>query len=113
DVRDITPDQIIAAARPSEKWGIALMVGGPPCQSFSSAGTRRGWNDERGGLVAEYLRLLKALKPRGFLFENVIGFADAIRMTDGNPEPLLDWVVREAMQDGYSVSWGVVDAADY
>jgi DNA (cytosine-5)-methyltransferase 1 len=57
--------------------------------------------------------MLKALKPRGFIFENVIGFADAIKITDGRPKPLLDWVLREAMEAGYAVGWGVMDAADY
>lgn len=113
NVRDITAEQIIEAARPSKKWGIALLAGGPPCQSFSSAGTRRGWKDERGGLVADYMRLLEGLQPRGFLFENVIGFADAVRTTDGVPEPLLDWFLRKAVKAGYAVSWGVIDAADY
>jgi DNA (cytosine-5)-methyltransferase 1 len=49
----------------------AILVGGPPCQSFSSAGKRSGLNDSRGNLIFEYFRFVNALKPRAFIFENV------------------------------------------
>lgn len=49
------------------------MIGGPPCQSFSVFGRRKGLDDPRGNLVFEYVRLIKELNPRGFLFENVAG----------------------------------------
>jgi DNA-cytosine methyltransferase len=48
-----------------------LMVGGFPCQSFSIAGNRKGLEDDRGQLFFELLRILKEVKPKYFLFENV------------------------------------------
>jgi DNA (cytosine-5)-methyltransferase 1 len=48
-----------------------LLVGGPPCQSFSSAGNRSGLNDPRGNLIFEFFRFVNALKPQAFIFENV------------------------------------------
>lgn len=50
-----------------------LLVGGPPCQGFSSAG-RRDPNDPRNTLVSDYLTLVKSLRPRIVLIENVRGF---------------------------------------
>jgi len=52
---------------------IDLLVGGPPCQGFSSAGRRRH-DDPRNTLFASYLRLVKILRPKAVLIENVRGF---------------------------------------
>lgn len=48
-----------------------ILVGGPPCQSFSSAGNRAGLNDPRGNLIFEYFKFVNAIKPQAFIFENV------------------------------------------
>ena len=71
DIRDIK-----AADLPK----IDLLIGGSPCQDFSLANKeRKGLEGEKSGLFFEYLRLLKALKPKYFLLENVA-------MTDTNME---------------------------
>ena len=49
------------------------IIGGPPCQSWSEAGNQLGIKDDRGKLFYDYVRLLKALKPKFFLAENVSG----------------------------------------
>ncbi len=51
---------------------IDLLIGGFPCQSYSFAGKQRGFEDSRGTLFYECARLLKELKPKYFLFENVV-----------------------------------------
>jgi DNA (cytosine-5)-methyltransferase 3A len=48
-----------------------LLTGGSPCQSFSVAGNQKGFEDERGQLFWEYVRILKEVKPKFFIFENV------------------------------------------
>jgi DNA (cytosine-5)-methyltransferase 1 len=53
--------------------GIALLVGGTPCQSFSVAGLRGGLDDERGALALEFLRLAARARPRWVVWENVPG----------------------------------------
>ena len=53
---------------------VDLLVGGSPCQSFSVAGLRRGMEDERGQLIYQYLRVVKEVKPKAFIYENVKGF---------------------------------------
>ncbi len=50
-----------------------LVLGGPPCQGFSTAGKRRTLDDDRNHLVNEFKRLVRELKPEGFVFENVTG----------------------------------------
>ncbi|QOW01679.1 DNA cytosine methyltransferase [Rhodococcus pyridinivorans] len=54
-----------------------LLVGGPPCQSFSTAGRRGTVEDPRGQLLWDYLRFIEAFKPRYFLMENVRGLLSA------------------------------------
>lgn len=49
------------------------VLGGPPCQGFSTAGNTRTMNDERNSLFLGYIDLIKAVQPDGFLFENVAG----------------------------------------
>lgn len=60
--------------RPGE---LDVLVGGPPCQAFSTAGRRGTLSDPRGQLVFDYLRFVDAFKPRFFLMENVRGLLSA------------------------------------
>lgn len=52
---------------------VDLVVGGSPCQSFSIAGNRGGFDDTRGTLFFEYARTVKDIQPKYFIFENVKG----------------------------------------
>ena len=52
---------------------IDLLVGGSPCQSFSTFGKRRGLEDTRGTLFYDYARIIKEAQPKVFIFENVTG----------------------------------------
>lgn len=51
-----------------------LLVGGPPCQSFSLAGLRRSLDDERGSLTLRYVKAVQTMKPRWIIAENVPGW---------------------------------------
>src|SRR5690349_19650195 len=73
DVRDLTKD-VISEAVGREPWAV---VGGPPCQSFSTAGRRRGLADERGNVFLHFLDLAVALRPRYIVIENVRGLLSA------------------------------------
>jgi DNA (cytosine-5)-methyltransferase 1 len=64
----------IAAADVPEADGL---IGGPPCQSWSEAGAHRGIEDQRGQLFYEYIRILRHVKPRFFLAENVSGIVSS------------------------------------
>lgn len=69
DVRKITKEEV-GQYIDGEVDGI---IGGPPCQSWSEAGSLRGMQDERGQLFLDYIRILKEFKPKFFLAENVSG----------------------------------------
>jgi DNA (cytosine-5)-methyltransferase 1 len=76
DVTDLEPEEILDAI--GLKAGeIDVLVGGPPCQSFSTAGKRGTVQDPRGTLPWQFLRFVRALKPRFFLMENVRGLLSA------------------------------------
>lgn len=68
DIRTLSEDRIENLVG---KQSIDIIVGGPPCQSFSTVGQRRF--DDKAKLYEEYLRILKKVKPKIFLFENVKG----------------------------------------
>lgn len=90
---------------------IDFIIGGPPCQTFSAAGRRAagvlGTTDARGVLFKEYVRLLKKLQPKGFLFENVYGIVGA-----QNGEAWRE--IQKSFSDvGYSLYYRILDAADY
>ena len=53
-----------------------FVIGGPPCQGFSTANTRRGAEDMRNWLFKAYAKIVKAIKPEGFVFENVTGITN-------------------------------------
>ncbi len=76
---------------------IELVIGGPPCQAFSSAGARRGLSDERGKLYLGYLNVLKSLTPHTFIFENVIGLK---RMEQG---AVLEKIKSDFLKLGYNL----------
>lgn len=96
---------------PKVEGPIDFIIGGPPCQTFSAAGRRAagvdGTTEARGMLFWEYVRLLKALSPKGFLFENVYG----ITGSRGGK----DWsiIVNAFEEAGYTVHHRILDAADY
>lgn len=56
---------------------VYMMVGGPPCQSFSPGGKRTSLADPRGNLIYEYLRLIREVLPRYFVLENVANLTTA------------------------------------
>lgn len=72
DVTLLSSAEVMKAAG-VKKGEVDLMAGGPPCQAFSVFGKRLGINDPRGLLPYEYLRLLREIQPKAFVFENVFG----------------------------------------
>lgn len=66
-------DDINAIDGEKYKEKVDLLVGGSPCQSFSMVGKRKGLDDFRGMLVFEFIRLVKEIQPKTFIFENVKG----------------------------------------
>lgn len=98
--------------RAGVRWRPDLMVGGPPCQSFSPAGKRESVRDERGMLFAHFVRLAKELRPRLVLFENVRGLVTA-EGPDGEHGGALKMIKGAFEKAGYATAFQLLNAADY
>lgn len=99
--RDIT--KVSAAAFPDFRKDEDWIIGGPPCQGFSTVGKRER-TDPRNRMVWEFARLVDELRPAGFLIENVVGLRD------------MNFVrrVKKVFEDiGYTVDVAVLRAADF
>ena len=83
------------------------IIGGPPCQSWSEAGSLRGIDDPRGKLFYEYIRILKDMQPKFFLAENVKGM-----LSKRNTDAVKD-IIKEFEKAGYNVFIKLLNAFDY
>ncbi len=83
------------------------IIGGPPCQSWSEAGSQRGINDERGKLFLEYVRILKDKQPLFFLAENVSG------MLHKKHSFALNNIIAAFEEAGYVISFKLLNAIGY
>ncbi|KPF69427.1 cytosine methyltransferase [beta proteobacterium AAP99] len=93
---------------------IFAVVGGPPCQPFSTAGKRLGVTDHRGQLYEDFVRVVSAIRPRFFVMENVKGLASMPSIL-GEPEsqPVLEHILHLFKAIGYRTVHGVLDAVHY
>lgn len=111
DVRDLTGTEILAKIG-RKRGEIPLMAGGPPCQSWSSAGKQRGFEDPRGKLFRDFVRLSDECGCRIIIFENVRGMLTA-RGPKGEPGEALR-IIRETLYErGYRSEVRLLNAADY
>lgn len=99
DVRDIDP-----AILPK---GIEGIIGGPPCQSWSEGGAKRGIDDPRGQLFNDYIRILKSVQPLFFVAENVSG------MLAPRNKKAVEAFIASFEEAGYDVNLKMLNAKDY
>lgn len=83
------------------------LIGGPPCQSFSEAGAKKGTKDARGQLFWDYIRILKAKKPLFFVAENVYGLLAQRHEKD------LSAFLKAFNEAGYDVNVNLYKASNY
>ncbi len=96
------------------KEDVFAVVGGPPCQSFSTAGKRMGVEDERGMLYTQFLHVIETMSPRFFVMENVKGLASTPSVADDkNSAPVLGVILEHFRKLGYHTVHGVLDAVHY
>ena len=76
DITGMDPADVLAAChiKPGE---LDVLLGGPPCQAFSTAGRRQATQDPRGTLLWQFLRFVEYMQPKFFLMENVRGLLSA------------------------------------
>jgi DNA (cytosine-5)-methyltransferase 1 len=85
------------------------IIGGPPCQSWSEAGSMKGISDKRGQLFYDFIRILEAKQPKFFLAENVSGM-----LSGRHSEALTN--IKELFKNagiGYELSFEMLNASDY
>ncbi|MBO4865736.1 MAG: DNA cytosine methyltransferase [Ruminococcus sp.] len=92
---------------PEELPDIDLICGGFPCQSFSIAGKRRGFDDVRGTLFFEIARIAAVKRPRYLLMENVPG------LLSHDQGRTFETILQTLDELGYDVAWQVLNSADF
>lgn len=129
DIRTILADDpgcetILGAARLKRGEAFAV-VGGPPCQAFSTAGRRQAINDPRGSLFMQFAHVVGSTRPRFFVMENVKGLLSAslehrpLGARDDAPSPaqepgsMFELVLGTFRDLGYSLKWEVLDAVHF
>jgi DNA (cytosine-5)-methyltransferase 1 len=128
DIRNYSAAAIRDAAGLTATEGIDVIVGGPPCQAFSSAGKRQGFSDDRGNVFLTFIDRIIELQPRFAVIENVRGLLSAPlqhrphEMRGPQFPPLaqdeqrggaLRFVIQRLEQAGYSVSFNLYNAANF
>lgn len=126
-IENVTTQQILekAGLKPGEA---ALVVGGPSCQPFSTAGQRHSVSDPRGEMFKEFLRVVREARPRFFIMENVRGVLSAaikhrpLKQRGPGFPPLsqdeqlgsaFKLILSELQDTGYYVMFDLLNAADY
>lgn len=112
DIRDLTAKEVLARAGGMSAGDLGAIVGGPPCQSWSSAGHQRGLADERGQLFRHFIKLANSLDPRFIVMENVRGLLTA-RGLDGEPGSALALFREDLRQEGWQTTVSLLNAADF
>ena len=119
DVRNYSGDDLKRMAGIERGEEVFLVCGGPPCQAFSTAGKRLGFDDDRGNVFLKYIDLIGEIRPKYYLLENVRGLLSA----GYNPEapigskPAKGTALLYALDRihalGYSATFTLYDAANY
>ncbi|EOS7671339.1 DNA cytosine methyltransferase, partial [Enterococcus hirae] len=100
DIHEVTKDMSVVPEA-------NLVIGGFPCQAFSIAGYRKGFEDERGDLFFELLKIINEKKPEAIFVENV---KNMVTHDHGNTFK----VIREALvMSNYFIKWKVLNGKDY
>lgn len=123
DINLVNPKKILKELRvnPGE---VDLIVGGPPCQPFSTAGKRLSLGDFRGNVIIRFLDYVKEIKPKFFILENVRGIYSAklantppeykeYKNIENSPGSVVYFLFKEFQKLGYSVSFNLFDSSFY
>lgn len=84
-----------------------IITGGVPCQSWSIAGSKKGFDDPRGRLWLDTIQVTDKVRPKAFIYENVKGLADPRNRAN------LDLIVESFREIGYNTQYKVLNAFDF
>ncbi len=118
DIRKYSVEDILEYANVPKDRQIDVIYGGPPCQAFSTAGKRKGFEDDRGNIFMDYINLIGKLKPRYAVIENVRGLFYAkhpLKETHGEliKGSALYYVMQKLRGYGYQVSFNLYNSANF
>jgi DNA (cytosine-5)-methyltransferase 1 len=127
DIRSYTTEEILEYAGLYSKEDVDLIVGGPPCQAFSSAGKRMGLADDRGNVFLKFIEVIENIKPKFAVIENVRGLLYAafdIGLKPNEEEFLpfelkglkgatMFYVYNRLRAAGYQLSFNLYNSANY
>jgi DNA (cytosine-5)-methyltransferase 1 len=128
DIEKYSAKQIREYAGINNNTKIDVMVGGPPCQAFSTAGKREGFNDKRGNIFLTYIERILELEPKIAVIENVRGLLSAPLMHRPHSDrgfgfpPLtpeeekggaLAYIISMLEKGGYKISFNLYNAANF
>jgi DNA (cytosine-5)-methyltransferase 1 len=127
DINKYSADKILKYAGVPKGRKVDVIVGGPPCQAFSSAGKRRGFDDKRGNVFLTFIDRIVEIQPTYAVIENVRGllstpfpYSDDLTLeecVEEGIEPIkggaLLHIVRKLREAGYSVSFELYNAANF
>lgn len=126
DMTDLDPEEVMKELE-LKVGEIDLFAGGPPCQSFSTAGRRLSINDARGNLMLHYIQWINIFRPKYFILENVRGLLSAPIKHTPHAQRSKDWkptdeeahgsalrlVLSEIEKIGYTFNYKLLNTANY
>lgn len=128
DINNYSKEDILRSAGLGEKDEISLIVGGPPCQAFSTAGKRKAFQDERGNVFIKFIELAISLNPKYFIIENVRGLLSCplvhkphnergIEFTESAEDSMkggaLNYILKMIKASGYAYSFNLYNSANF
>ena len=124
DIKDWNNGGKLLSALKMKASDVSIMVGGPPCPSFSTAGKRQSFNDPRGQVMFDFLKLIDEVRPPFFVMENVRGILSAalehIPLLEREKDvdyfgkgTVMSMLNQQFGKMGYTVTAQLVNAADY
>ncbi len=127
DIRDYSYEEILKHSGLKSYKEIDLIVGGPPCQAFSTAGKRMGFEDVRGNVFLKFIDLLLTARPKYAIIENVRGLLSSTMTIDINDEvtqsfPVdykniagssLYYIKKKLELGGYTVTFNLYNSANF
>jgi len=124
DITKVTTEEILQTAN-LKKEEVFMVVGGPPCQAFSTAGKRLSLQDFRGNVIVNYLRVVEEISPPYFILENVRGilstplnavpieYESEYNTVVEMPGSVVYFLWNEFQKLGYDISFGLFNSANY
>ena len=127
DIRNYSTEEILDYAGLKRREEVDLIVGGPPCQAFSSAGKRMGLADERGNVFLKFIEVIENIKPKFAVIENVRGLLSASYSIDLKEEEevflppelkelkgaTMYYIYNRLRSSGYQISFNLYNSANY